>query len=248
MNRKCMRLAAISLMTMMAMTGCGNQIPDLTEEQAQQIGEYAAITLLKYDANHRSRLVDQSVIEEYDAKEKELQEQAPQATTESTPEGMKPVDDTPTIEVGDNDTVNTVSSLEELFVLPDGVTIAYTGHSVCDSYTGEVSEEFFALDASSGKKLLVLDFAITNQSAQVQYIELFSKTAVYNITINENYSEQALTTMLMNDLSTFSGEIAAGETKGAVLLIEIEENVSGNISSVILNLKNESKTSTIQLQ
>ena len=41
---------------------CGNEIPDLTEEESQRIGEYAAVTLLKYDANNRSRLVDPEVV------------------------------------------------------------------------------------------------------------------------------------------------------------------------------------------
>ena len=41
---------------MLSMTACGNEIPDLTEEESQRVGEYAAVTLLKYDANNRSRL------------------------------------------------------------------------------------------------------------------------------------------------------------------------------------------------
>ena len=38
---------------MLSMTACGNEIPDLTEEESQRVGEYAAVTLLKYDANNR---------------------------------------------------------------------------------------------------------------------------------------------------------------------------------------------------
>ena len=46
---------------MLSMTACGNEIPDLTEEESQRVGEYAAVTLLKYDANNRSRLVDPEI-------------------------------------------------------------------------------------------------------------------------------------------------------------------------------------------
>ena len=37
---------------MLSMTACGNEIPDLTEEESQRVGEYAAVTLLKYDCQH----------------------------------------------------------------------------------------------------------------------------------------------------------------------------------------------------
>lgn len=248
MKQKYMRLAVVGLMALTFMTGCGNQIPDLTEEQAKQVGEYAAITLLKYDANHRSRLVDASVIEAHDAKEKELEELAAQATPEPAPEGMKPVEDTPVIDDSGNDLVSEVSSLDDIYELPEGVAIAYRGYQVCDSYTGEASGDAFALDAATGKKLLVLKFNIANQSGNVQNVDLFSKTSTYGVTINGTYSEDALTTILMDDISTYINTMQAGEGKDLVLLVEIEESMAGNISTVSLNLKNESKTSTIQLQ
>lgn len=47
---------------MLSMTACGNEIPNLTEEESQRVGEYAAVTLLKYDANNRSRLVDPEMV------------------------------------------------------------------------------------------------------------------------------------------------------------------------------------------
>lgn len=248
MKQKYMRLAVVGLMVLTFMTGCGNQIPDLTEEQAKQVGEYAAITLLKYDANHRSRLVDASVIEAHDAKEKELEELAAQATPEPTPEGMKPVEDTPVIDDIGKDLVSEVSSLDDMYELPEGVAITYRGYQVCDSYIGEASGDSLALDAATGKKLLVLQFNIANQSENAQNVDLFSKTSTYGVTINGTYSEDALTTILMDDISTYINIMQSGESKAVVLLVEIEENMSGNISTVSLNLKNESKTSTIQLQ
>ena len=44
------------------MTACGNEIPDLTEAESQRVGEYAAVTLLKYDATLRSRLADPEIV------------------------------------------------------------------------------------------------------------------------------------------------------------------------------------------
>lgn len=247
MKIKYMKLMAAGLATIMMLSGCGNKIPDMTEAQAQQIGEYAALTLLKYDANNRSRLVDKSVIEAYDAKQKELQELASHATPK--PQGMKPVDDTPVIEIGEDATdVTTVISVEDFYGLSEGVTITYQGQTVCDSYAGDASEAGFALEASSGKKLLVLNFQIANQSGSEQNIDLFAKTATYRVLLNGSETVNVLTTMLMDDMSTYMDTIPAGETRDVVLIAEIKENMAETISSISLNLKNESKTGTIQLR
>lgn len=248
MKRRYMKLTVISLMLLFVLSGCGNAIPDMTEEEAQQIGEYAALTLLKYDANNRSRLVDISVIEAHDAKEQMMQELAEQAAQNKEPEGMKPVDDTPTIEKEEGAVAEPKLSFEDFYGLPDGVSVVYQGYNVCDSYVGDASDEFFALEASTGKQFLVLEFGILNQSESEQFIDLFSKTATYRVTVNDSKAQNALTTMLMNDISTYVDNIAAGDVADVVLLVEIEGALAGNISSISLNMKNESKTGTIQLQ
>lgn len=248
MRRKYMKVAAVGLATMLMLTGCGNKIPDMTEEQAQQIGEFAAITLLKYDANSRSRLVDMAEIEEHDAKEKSLQELIAQTTKKPASEGMKPVEDTPVVEIGGNAATTTISGMEEFYGLPEGITITYQEQEVCDSYSGDASEAAFVLEATSGKKLLVLKFLVANQSGSDQRIDLFSKTASYRVTLNGSESVSTLTTMLMDDMSTYVGTISSGESKVMVLLAEVEAGKADSVSATSLNLKNDSKVGTIQLQ
>ena len=53
-NKKRIVCGALLCVMALGMTACGNEIPDLTEAESQRVGEYAAVTLLKYDANHRS--------------------------------------------------------------------------------------------------------------------------------------------------------------------------------------------------
>ena len=114
----------LGTMTMMV-TGCGNQIPDLTEEQAQKIGEYAALTLLKYDTNHQSRLVDEAVVEEYEEKlEEEALKESAEPTPTPEPEGMDPVADTPVVEREEDAVVSEVIvTMEECLGLPGGVAV-----------------------------------------------------------------------------------------------------------------------------
>lgn len=248
MNKR-IKIFAVNLAVMLALTGCGNQIPDMTEEQMQMVGEYAAMTLLKYDADHRSRLVTMDEIEAHDAKEKKLQElreQQQQATSEAGQ--MKPVDDTPTIAGGQETGIENTIGFEEFYGLPEGVTISYQGEEVRDAYSGETNVDAFSLEATPGKKLLILNFLLENQSGNDQSIDLFSKTAIYRVTVNGTYTRGALTTMLTDDMSTYVGTLAADESKNVVLIIEIEKNMADSISSISLSLKNESKTGTILLK
>ena len=41
---------------MISLVGCGNQIPDMTQEQQALVVEYAAGEILKYDKNYSSKL------------------------------------------------------------------------------------------------------------------------------------------------------------------------------------------------
>ena len=60
------KLICLSLIGAVLLGGCGSQIAEMTEEQQAQVGEYAAFAMLRYDAEHRSRLVDYSEVEAAD--------------------------------------------------------------------------------------------------------------------------------------------------------------------------------------
>ena len=71
--------------------------------------------------------------------------------------------------------------------------------------------------------------------------------APIEITVNGTYTRRALETMLLNDMTTFADSIPADGSAEAVLVIEVGEDEAVNLSAISLNLKNDSKTYTIQL-
>ena len=248
---KTLKYTVLTTIMVVSMTGCGNKIPELTEEQVKQVGEYAAVTLLKYDKNSQSRLVDVATVEAYDQKQKELKElqEVLYKDEKEEAEGMKPVDDTPVKEKNEATAPQeTIMSLEENFALSEGITINYTGYESCDSYPEDGSANaYFALDASEGKKLLVMEFEVKNTSATDQELNFFSKTAVFTVDLGDGKKLNSMTTMLMNDMSTYVGTIPAGESQEMVLLFEIEEGAAENISELKLYLKNDANKYTILL-
>lgn len=235
--RRCRAALLAAAMLLFGLTGCAeNQIPDLTDEQMQQVGEFVAITMMKYDAGHRSRLMDLPVIEE-------TEEAAPEP---EKPAGMAPVDDTPVVDSAGIEAAEEEPeySMEEVMGLPEGVSVLFTDTEICDNYPGE--SDFFNMSAGEGKKLLVLHFSIANAGQQEQEVDLLSSGTVYRVTVNGEYSRRALTTMLLDDMTSYQGALPAGESTEAVLIIEIEGSLSA-VDSLTLDVKNGDMTRTIEL-
>ena len=230
---------------MLSMTACGNEIPDLTEEESQRIGEYAAVTLLKYDANNRSRLVDPEMV--IAKLEKEAAREAAKAAQEE--EKAEETGNTGTTEVTMPTAQEDITaSMEDFFGLPEGVDITYEDYMVADSYPEDgAKDEYFALDASAGKKLLVLRFHLTNGTEQEETIDLLNTNSRYIVTVNDSIRANALTTMLPNDMSTYEETLEPGQDQELVLLLEVNEDVAGAVQAIALRLKNASNEYTIQL-
>jgi len=140
------------------------------------------------------------------------------------------------------------TSLEDFFGLAEGVTLTYRDYQIADSYPEDGSaEDYFALDASTGKKLLILNFELTNGTDQEENVDFLSTASRYIITVNDGTRGNALTTMLPNDMSTYVETMAPGETQGLVLLLEVNEDMANGIQNISLRLKNTSNEYTIQL-
>jgi len=247
MKRRICIIPLIMAVTL-GMSACGNAIPDMSAAQMQAVGDYAAITLMQYDADHRSRLVDLELVAQVEAQRREQaeaeaqrQEQEAAAQEES---GMRPTENTPVIGT-DGVPESEPISMEEALNLPEGVTITYREMTVCDSYP-EGNESFFSMTATAGNRFLVLKFDLYNGSGQDQYIDILSQGAVFKVTANGNFTRRALTTMLMDDLPNYQGNVAAGGSVETVIVVEVESSVADNISSLSLDLKNDSKTYAAQ--
>lgn len=233
----------IVCMAALLMTGCGVVLPDMTDEEINTIGEYAAITLLKYDVNARSRLVDASVLEELQNTPEPELPSVPEQEPETKPE-PEPATEVPVV---DNSVVGemTAESLESFLELPEGVNLSFAEYEVCQSY--QEDDQYFSLDASEGKKLLVLHFTLRNASGSDQSINLLAKKNQYRITVNGSSTRTALTTMLTNDLATYKGTLGNGASEDVVLLIELSSEELTNVTSISINFKNELNAYTIQV-
>lgn len=248
MRERCelvMRKKIISIMmvicTAALASGCGNKIPEMTEEQQELIVEYAAGTVLKYDKNYESRLVE-ITLEETVEEEKAPDENA------SAPEeeiNQTEADEVPVID--NTEAVNTVASIEE-FLQFDFVKINYTGYEVCDVYPDneEADELYFFMNATEGNKLIILKFLMENISGEDREINIAQSNVRFKIAVN-GVEKNALTTMLLNDLAYYYGQLAAGESVELVLVCEVPDEQAGEISSLELNMQSADSEAVISI-
>lgn len=92
----------------------------------------------------------------------------------------------------------------------------------------------------------MVSFLATNTSEQDVELDLFSKEGHYYASVNGNSKVEAYTTLLLDDLSTYYGNIEPGETEELVLLFEVEEQEQ--IDTLELDVRQGEKKGTLVLQ
>lgn len=239
-------LTALLIGVAVMLTGCGNSIPDLTDEQLQAVGEYTAQLLLTHDTNYKSRLVDVETL----ATEEPIpspQESLPEKTPEPT--GMDPVEDTPVVDMtGSQDAQQENMKLEEAMGLPEQMTLTYNGYDVQAHYSEDgVDDDFFTLDAEAGNQLLVLHFTLENQGEGTETADLINKKMQISVSVNgiDTYS---LSTLLNNDLTLYCESLNPGESREVVILAEYEAESLLDVASIGIKVKREEINATIRLQ
>ena len=119
----------------------------------------------------------------------------------------------------------------------DMLSIQLSGYEIKTSYPDE-SGAFFALDASEGNKLLVAKVILINNSDSSIDINMLEQNISYKVSLDGNGYKFALSTMLLDDLSTYVGTIDSGNSVELVLISEWDEELLNNISNPTLYIKN----------
>lgn len=236
MKRKC-RICGMGFLILTFFTGCGAGLPEMSAEQETAVVEYAAGVLMRHMKDYDSRLVDLSLYKE------PAEEQEPEKEPEQG--GMDQPADTDTIDVTEEVGDMTLNQL----LMPEGMEISYTGFAFWDTYPPEdEANPYFSLDASEGKKLLVMSFVAHNTTEEEIKWDIISLAPHFSVTVNDTKPQNALHTMLLDDLSTYIGKVEAGETVSLVLLAEIDEDVAAAATEMKLNVKTEAGSAMISLQ
>ena len=232
------------------MTGCQMaSIPDMSEEDTELVAQYAANLILSYNENYDTGIATEAEIQKDDekrARQKKREEEAKAAEAEeSTAEENGADGSTGTA----TDTTVTNAELGNFLGL-EGINIDYQSYEICDSYPHDAGDDtFFAMDATEGNQLLVLSFAIQNNSGADQDVDILYQYPLFRISVNGGENKNALTTLLLDDLSTFKDTLTDGESRTVVIVTEISaEEAQQPIESLSLHVNLDDQNADISLQ
>lgn len=231
---------------MLLFGGCKSEIAEMTDEQQQQVGEYAAFAMLRYDAEHRSRLVDYSEVVAADEAARIAAEEAAAAElarqTETGENDDEPLDsDGNPIEIIDNtsdvDEGYVSDTMEDFLELQSGILLSYKGYTIQSSYPEDADvSDFFVVEATAGKKFLVLWYSLYNGSGSDADINFLSDNISFKCKVNDEVTATALVTMLGDDMSTLRMSLRDNEEVDCVLIFEIDAEAASNIDTIVLKL------------
>lgn len=223
--------------------GCGNEIPQMTLQQQNMVTEYATGIVLKHSSNFHDKLSFSEIGEEMlpqtemetTVKDAETAQEVDVTKTDDAPDGGNVQEEVLPARSGQtqsDDGAESVASLslEEVLLQAPAFQITYDGYEICDAYSGEDEGAFaFEMTASPNKKLLVLKFNIVNVSGQEQHLDVLPKNAKAKITVAGS-TQNALVTMLDNDLLTADTILNPDEEKIFVMIAQIDEDsIAGDI-------------------
>lgn len=227
------------------LTGCGNVIPELTEEEASLIATYAADVVLESSKEDNSRLID---TQEETRRREELSEKVEELKEKKAKEEeQEEAEQSSGGSGGGLSNAQTVESMASFIGLPE-FQVSYDGYEIKKSYAAEEGDEWEpTFDATSGKNLLIIHLKVTNITDAPAVADVLSKDMMFSVRGDQGINGMALTTLLLNDFAFAQDEIGAGESKQYVLIAQIDENIT-EVNSLSVQMKKEGESAVVTLQ
>lgn len=225
-------LCAVLAVSVLSLTGCAD-IKNLSEEQENEIAEYAAGVLLQNSDKYPYRLItkeEKEVTETPTPTPTSAAAQASDAPQESQPEQTAAAPEDSKKEV----------SLDDLYHLK-GVSILYTSYRLADKYGSS------QIRAEQGKKLLVAEFSLKNNSGAKKKVKLIDRRKIsYQLNVDgTTYSPQI--SLLENQLDYLEATIAKGKSQKAVLVFQVDKNAT-NASSIDLSIEEGNNKTSVKMK
>ena len=131
-------------------------------------------------------------------------------------------------------------SLDDLYHLKD-VSILYTSYRLADKYGSS------QIRAEQGKKLLVAEFSLKNNSGAKKKVKLIDRRKItYQLNVDgTTYSPQI--SLLENQLDYLETVIAKGKSQKAVLVFQVDKNAT-NASSIDLSIEEGNNKTSVKMK
>lgn len=231
------------LISSIFIAGCSNVIPDMTGEEQDLIVEYAASKLLQYDTKVGSQFnkeYPETIVEDEEGESTEIM---PEDETENDLE-MPSVEVTQTPVVVEPE--EEILSFEETLGL-EGISVLYTGFEAVKFYPDNGDEIYFVMNATEGNELIIVHFLVENKTQDDKEIAFTHNDTRFKL-VMDGESRNVLTTLLLNDLSSYVGTLNAGESLDLVLVGEYPEGTAASAESMEVSAFGANGTTKLKMK
>ncbi len=246
------KILGLLAMSAVLLTGCVDSMPELTAEQSDIIAEYAAGLLLKYSSRYDYKIVSEEEVAAAIASRQEISEpetQQEQETVELSDDIIQSevTPESPAEEPEEINQVQLVADLDfaaELGI--DDLIIRYQSFEICDSYPQNNSG--FGVSAVQDKKLLVMHFDLEGLPEKDIDCNLLDYDIRMRVNINDTTSAVVLSTMILNDITSYVDVVHAGDIVDVVAVAEIDDMAEENIQTLTLWASANGQSCTVKLK
>lgn len=206
--KKKMRLMAACAAITLLLGGCGTSMYDLTEEEEGLIVQYAAYALAKHNIYQKDGMTDAKP-EEAEIRETEEPEDLEKPKTEASGNAGQSFS---------GETKQETISLAKALGVEGKCEITKSGSSVTGSYQ---EGTYFTVNASEGRKLMVMAFQLKNTKNKTVSIDMSASGCSFEACFDGKNRVSEKKSFGGKILSSYSGEIKSGGTIKLYLLFEV---------------------------
>ncbi|MBP9997529.1 MAG: hypothetical protein KBT19_09745 [Lachnospiraceae bacterium] len=240
--------------------GCGlfATVPTLDDDQTKLVTEYAAGLILRQNEMYDTGVLDEEALKEAEAdealereKERKIKEAAADYLAKTQNKNADNADDHEGSSDGDaakqeSEPAEQVVDNVAAFYGIEGFDVNYTGYDMCKSYPEAGENLIMSMDATPGKNLCIVKFDVTNNSGADASFDMFYRSPdFYLIADGEKVHYQS--TLLLDDMAAYNGDLPTGQTTPMVLVFEVDE-ASSSLGAMSLYMKNGDVKGTMNLQ
>ena len=219
-----------------SLTGCGTQMTELSDEEAEAIAMYSADVVQKYNGTQRKGYSF------YIPTQDDADENTSDTPADSTNEagGETPSSNTPAVESGSSvdsgtsaesgssvDVSNSVDTTLTDLIAVDGVSFAITSGEVVDHYT---VEGVMDLSPGSGKEYYLLHVTAVNSGSSDAALDIPSKGFTFTCTIGDSTVSASGSGFVSNEFSSWQGSIPAGGQQELLLFFPFKKEALSDTS------------------
>jgi len=252
--RKHSILLCVLAMAAMLLAGCGEAMYELTPEEEAIITSYAAHIVAKYNKKQPEgytyvyvspETAEEIPAEEVPAAVSDDEAQEPEQDTSagetevSGNEADNPGGDGMEGDSGEDQTEENGPAMAGALGIK-GARLVYTGIQFTSIYDTVYPEP--------GNKLMILHFSLVNEKDSKLKVSVLDASPVFRASLNGESAVTGDISILSDDLSTYAGEIPAGESDNVMLLFQVPVNADETVNSLKLQIRADGSSSTFTLQ